>query len=421
MSDRLRNNPVPDPDLGHLETSAQTATGMLRESLADALSDCGAPVDRPQNLSRHLSLDKSLGWKVSKLLTEPDPIVATRYLPGRPGQRLLVESLRQAGVAKARVDRVQESLELLEQVIEHHAGDRESFDLMVASMRSAALPEQEEQFRRMAFTGNSAIWGVQARAQLSCHLISPSATPDMLDFAIVSGLYDLRRLRSDTPWAIASIRSINDDGDARVDGTPIAIESDASIHPDNDSGHVPLMREFCSASLPPIAVRTDKQGITKFELQPSPIGNTGACSCITGWMHRAMVSKFRTAEDHFGEHFVSWSTPVEVAYHELYVHRSLAFAQKPSIHIYSQLPGGPRFPGDGRERGLLPIAGALTNLGAGPPIMSDGTIPRHREIIERTVARMGWSLTDFMGVRFALKFPPVPSLAVFRYDLAERT
>ena len=36
--------------------------------------------------------------------------------------------------------------------------------------------------------------------------------PEILDFATVTGLADLRRLRSDVPWAVASVRQYNDDG-----------------------------------------------------------------------------------------------------------------------------------------------------------------------------------------------------------------
>jgi hypothetical protein len=47
-------------------------------------------------------------------------------------------------------------------------------------------------------------------------------------------------------------------------------------------------------------------------------------------------------------------------------------------------------------------------------------MPRYRAMIQSVFDRMGWNAQDFYGFRFTMRYPPIPTVAVFRYSLAQR-
>lgn len=402
-----------------LEVVAPAAAQSLRGALADALGSIRANTLKPLQFSRDLGLDKSLGWKISRFVTEEDAVVAFRHLPGRSGMKIVVDRLAASGVPDAMLHRIGTALDDLDKVIEKHAGTRDTFDLMISSLSPQLAKERNEEFRRLAFQGNSAIWGVQARLQLAIHALTPSATPGKVDLAIAGGLVDLRRLRTDVSWAVARSWRFSDTGETLQNLRQRPMDP---LAPENGP---PILTGLSTKPLPAMSARQEPgKLITRYELDPGPIGNTGACTCITGWYDKGVESMYRNETDVFGEHAVSLSTPVEALYLELYAHKDLAFAHNPSVHVFSQLPGGPIFPRDGINAGRLEIPLEIVRLGGGNPGAVPSTInpeyPRHRELVETTVGSLGYALNDFVGFRLRLPYPPIPTVAIFRYDLPEK-
>ena len=387
----------------------------MRAALSEALGAIGADPTRSQHISRLLKLDKSLAWKISKIVTDDDPFAAIPRLPGRAGVRILLESLEQAKIPPAALSELRDAMADFDKMVETHAGTRETLQMMLGNQHSESRRERDESHRKLAFQGNSAIWGAQARVQLSSHFIAPSATmPDRLDIAIISGLIDFRRLRHDVPWAVATARLLNDMGELLPLGelTPM----DESVAP----GGVPMMREFCSPSLPPLNVVRTHSGRSRFEIGQGPVGNSAAATCMTGWINRACVSPYASPDNRYGENHVTISTPTEVLFHDLFVHESLAFALHPALSVYSLLPGGPTYPADGHDKGLLSVETDILNLGLGPPDLTTHELPRYRQMVEFAAGRIGYPLNQFYGFRYKLRFPPIPALAVFRYRLPEK-
>lgn len=407
-----------EPETG-LEVVAPAAAQSLRGALAEALGSIQANTLKPLQFSRDLGLDKSLGWKVSRFVMEEDAVVAFRHLPGRSGMKIVVDRLTASGVSEAHIDKISAALAELDKVIEKHAGSRDTFDLMVSSLSPQLSKERNEEFRRLAFQGNSAIWGVQARVQLAIHVVKPSATTGLVDLALAGGLVDLRRLRNDVSWAVARSWRFTDTG------ATIANDRHRPIDSDSPADGPPVMTAFSTNPLPRMSARRElDRPIVRYELDPGPIGNTGACTCITGWYNAGFETMYRTETDVYGEHAVSLSTPVECLYLELYAHKDLVFAHNPSVHVFSQLPGGPIFPRDGCNAGRLEVPMEIVRLGGGAnrpaPSIVNPEYPRHRELVEATVASLGCGLSDFVGFRLRLPYPPIPTVATFRYELPER-
>ena len=397
------------------EAEARATAQRVRRAVADALASVQADPTRPQSVGHLLGLDKSLAWKVARVVGDEDALAAVARIPARAGQRILSDALRAAGATAPVLKELASALGEFESLIERHSGDRETFGMMIAALTPEGRRQLEEGHRRLSYQGNSATWGVQARVHISAHFAMPSRQdPDMLDLAIVSGLLDLRRLRNDTPWAVASLRGFHDDGSA-VEAIPVE-----GIDPGwTPSQGPPLISQFCSPNLPPLNLVSREEGVMRFEVGAGPIGNTAAVTCVTGWILRAEVERWRSEMDALGEHVVTLATPTELLVHDVFLHRDIWPQTPPSAHCYSLLPGIPVYPRGGRVRGLLPLTDPVINLGSSP----DATLPeapRYHQIVAAVFKRLGHEPSEFRGARFRLRYPPIPALITTRYPLAER-
>lgn len=395
------------------EVQARDIAQRVRRTLADLLAGVGADPTRPQSVARQLGLDKNLAWKASKIVTDEDPLTSIPRVPGRSGQRILLDAFTQAGAARVAIEAAREAMAEVERMIETHAGSRETLEMMLAALSPQVQVERDEATRKMAFQGNSAIWGVQARVQQSTHFVAPAQNPDELMISIMSGLVDLRRLRANTPWTVAWVRSWTDQG---VLLPPSPREP---LDPRRPEGGPPVLLDYSSSPLPRLRERKGQNGVLRYEIFEGGVGNTSVSTCITGWVMRSGTGRWRTDDDHFGEHAVSISTPVEVVVHDLFVHKSLDFAMRPQMHLYSQLPNGPLYPFDGLELGKMPIAEEITELGM-PADLTTPELPRLPAMVEMACEKMGFSAKEFRGFRVRLKYPPIPTMLVMRYELPEK-
>lgn len=398
------------------ESEARTAAQRVRSALSDALVAIGADATKPQSLARQLGLDKNLAWKAARIVTEEDPLAAIPRLPGRPGVKILLQALDKRGVGLGLVSRLRATLDDLDQLVVTHAGDRETLEKMLSGVTKEGQQERDEGFRKQAFQGSSAIWGVQARVQISSHYVAPSSDPALLDAAVVSGLIDFKRLRADMPWAVAAMRSHTDDGSPNTLGDVGRIDDSIS-----DPNSPPILADFSSDPMPEMVSRPGRSGVTRYQIAEGQVGNIGAVSCVTGWYRRNGLTRNPTADDKFGEHTARLNTPCELLIHDIFIHRSLAFALNPTLHVYGQLPGGAVYPDDGRDIPEVHTVEQLTRLNNGGP--PDVTIPeygKYRPLVELVMTRMGWQLNDFVGFRYRLRYPPVPAVAVCRYPLESR-
>ncbi|MCP4246032.1 MAG: hypothetical protein GY778_03190 [bacterium] len=412
-----RDSTQKSSDTPPFEEHVKAVLQRLRAALSEVVAVVGADPTRPQSVAREFGLNKNLTWKISKIIGEEEPHAAIPHIPGRSGMRIFMDSLEQAGAPRDAIASVRGAMSEFERVIDVHAGDRETLEMMLGGLSKDPSGQQRaEAQRKMAFRGNSATWGVQARVQICANFIAPGDDQEWADLAWLSGLTDFRRLRRDAVWAIASARRATDDGTVLPAGMIQPIDPDFA---DEDSA--PLLGAFCSDPTPEINCYTGPDGIIRYELAEGPVGNTAAATCIIGIVGRRFVRRYSAENDTIGEHLARLYTPVELLIHDLFVHKDLSYAFSPELFLYSQLPSGPAFPTAGRDRGLLPVAERVIDLGGGPPDVVTPELPRYPHMIRSVFDRLKWDATDFRGFRVKMRYPPIPTLAILRYDLPERS
>ena len=392
----------------------QLAIRGVRTALADVLACVGGDPSQPQELSRRFGLDKTLSWRIARVIREEDAWEAVQHIPRRPSIGIFVDTMARHGASKQMLDVVWRAFEDFDRFVETHSGDRETLEAMVSATSRKSAEKRREVFRKNAFQANSAIWGLRARLHVGSNIMVPTAQPEMLEIATISGFVDLFRLRENVPWTIAS--AIEWDG---PDGTTSSHEDARPIplHTEGLVDGVPVLPQFSSNPLPNLRAVRAPGSNSRFEIADGPVGGEATATVFLGWKWATQVSTRQSSPDEMGEHGLHFWTPVETAIVDLFIHRSLIFAMQPVVRVYSELPGGPKYPTEGRDIGRLPMPEDVIDLGMGPPDTTTPEIPRYRELMEFAVGRMGFALKDFHGFRYRLSYPPIPAMALLQHPL----
>ncbi|MFO0826906.1 MAG: hypothetical protein U0572_02060 [Phycisphaerales bacterium] len=385
----------------------------LRSALLELYHSVNADTTRPQEVARRFGLNKNLTWKLARILQSEDAFEAVPLIPGAAGLDILLEAMSSAGAPASAVDRVRSSAIAFDRMVEAHADDRAGFELLLDSMGGSRPLEVG---RKLAFRGNTAIWGLQARVRLTAEFLAPNdSDPSMLDIALVGGLFGVRRLRQVQRWPLFRFASYNDDASPLPLGRPVE-----PVEPSEAEKRIPwLMSSWSSPPIPPIEPVFGPTDVVH-ELADGPIGRTGEFDCVFGIVERASVPRYADANNRTGEPASAITLPIETLIFDLFVHRSLTEAQHPELCVYGRPSGALSLDPDLRARQVLPLSERLVALGGSPPQVATPLVPRYERLVATVFERAKWNPRDFTAVRLVLAFPPMPSTVVLRYQLPDR-
>lgn len=390
----------------------QTSIGEFRVAVMGLYASVGAPIDSPQDVSRTFGLDKNLTWKLARVMGTDDTSEALHHLPGANAIKILLRAMKQAGADGAALERVRVAYAEIGRVVEVHVGDRSTLELVLDGLAQNGQ-ERLEVSRKIAFRGNSGVWGVQAKAKITVAVLAPNADdPATLDSAFVRGYVGFRRLRSEMSWPLSVNRNWKGDGEpADARWTPLV--------PEDVENGLPLLRAFTTAQRPEFELRQTQHGMY-YMLPPGPVGNTAAFDCFFGDLTRGDVPRYRTAEDRTGEFTSVISVPIEHQLLDVLVHRDLAAGFRPEAFVYGDPLGGQGFGSADQSHCILPIDETVRQLPGSPPITVTPVYSRYAEMVETVYERAGWDAADFVGFRLMVKYPPMGTSVSVRFGLAER-
>ncbi len=387
----------------------KAVASQIRSSLSSLMSSAGMDPQDPSVLNKRWGLNKTLSWKIAKVIQTDDAFLALQQLPGGEGMDILLKKSRAAGVRPEFVDATKLAVDRFETLIKTHSGDRATFEMMAGEITPLGRQQREEQHRKLLFQGASYVWGVQARLFLNIRIVAPGTRPGAVDIASAGGLLDFRRLRENVCWTLFRRRLYRD-------GTPMELGEAEPIDPLSAGQLVPLMPDFCSGS--PEIVRMKKVGHAAIaELAPSRVGNAGAMSYIAGAIGRNIFGT-RTVQMQFAHLPVICNTPSELLIYDVYIHQSLAHAIPPEVLLMRMDGDAPPNPAEIADH-QLPLIEPLLDTGsaATPPFTPE--MPRYVELLNTVFSRSRWSATQFHGFRIKMAFPPPMSALVARFPLPE--
>ncbi len=398
---------------------ATDASGLLREAraaLTDLLGESELHGARPAVIARSLGIDKTLAWKVSRFVEDPDPLKAVRHMPGSGGLEIVLKAAAAHGVAEGRVEAVRDADERLRAFVRRRAGDRRSFEAMIArDGRRAGRLELEQ--RRDYFRAGAGIWGVRARLQLLLLALRPSETEDgLLDVIQVGGVVDLERLRTDTPWIVRRLRASNDSETEMFRTRREPLDPAGQLRP----GMLPLMTSFCSRPLPELNQFEATNGWVYDELVASEVGREAAVTCVTGEVHRGVLPFRRSEENTAGRYSLTVRTPVEAVIFDVLLHERLAHFGPAELRVYGLLEDRPHSGGAAANAQPLYEPEPAAGLGR-PAVVQTPRLSWYSSLVSESLSRAGWGGTgEFRGYRTELEYPAPPCDLTMACEIGER-
>jgi hypothetical protein len=402
---------------GPFDEEAERRIQELRQALGRVIDSLpGQRIVRPSELANALSLDTMLAWKIWKVINDADPFEAARYMPGASGVRQFLRAAKKQDAVEEAVQAAQQAYDAFQSLIRTHAGDRKSFDMMLAGHVTKDRARADFEHRRGAFQHLSYIWGVQAKTQIYTYLVRPSETPGFCDAAAVRGFIDLRRIRPDVPWRITRCFTVDDAGKLRTsfDREPL----DPAPRDGDELSDLPLLRDFCSRPLPQCRRVNGPDGQVVYQLVEGSVGNAGLLTCLMGEVVRATEPRFRDeAHQNFALQAAA-RTPCELLQFDVLMDRRMFDHYEPTLQIYSALFLG-ELNAKPMECDRLPAQETVEHLGFGLGVIRAAEVPRYDELIASVFQRLGWNPDDFGVYRLRMEYPPIPAILHITQKLPE--
>lgn len=401
---------MPETQAPPFEEHYCMAVQELRSALIEVYRSVGADSSSPREAARLLGIDKNLTWKLGRIVNEEAIERIGSNMPGANAVQLATDAFLRAGVPSPMVERVTAAFSEFDSMVEVHTGGREALDLLLDSMAFSGT-DQLVKSRKLAFRGNSGIWGAQARLRLLTSFLTPNAdNPALLDYAQIGGYADLQRLRPDGAWPLFRFRYFNDDG-SNIDEPGVRTLTD-----NFDSQRPHLLNDYTDGTQPDIRCKDIKGGLL-YQLQSGNVGRTGMCSVYYGYGDsKASLSRYRDEHNERGEVLCLVNLPVEALMMDLIVHRSFAEQIKPGVAVYGRASGELDEHEQQDQRFELPMNESLKSLGV-RPLLATPMVPRYMELTKLVFDRFGFDPSDFVAWRLMVPYPPLTSTVSIRFDL----
>ena len=399
---------------------ARRAVHRLRGALRDVIDHLPSkPIVRASQLAGALDLDSRLAWKISKVIGLQDPFAASQLVPGRAGIRIFLRAAGRHKVAEDVLESVDAAFEDFRRVMKSHAGDRRSFNAMLAGHAAGNELRADLEHRRGVFHHLSYLWGVQARTHLSSFVVRASEERQgYYDSVTLRGFIDLRWIRPNVSWRVRRMCTVDDFGNVRTDFG----REPLSPAPEGERGaeDVPLLREFCSQPLPKLRVPGSFPADTSYQLVEGSVGNTGSLTCLLGEIGRG-VEPYTRSENYPRLVFAAAPrTPAETLIFDLIIHRDMLGRLNPTAHMFGDL-FDQGFNDPPLEVDRLPLVEKVEFLGSGADAVHAAEVPRYREMARFAFDRVGWPESEFDVYRLRVPYPLIPTTLWIAQDLPAPT
>lgn len=394
---------------------ARRALHGLRGALKDVIDRLpSGPIVRASQLAGALDLDARLAWKIWKVIDLQDPFAASQLVPGRPGLRIFVRAANRHKVGEDVLKSVDAAFEEFQRVMKSHAGDRRSFNAMLAGHATGDELRADLEHRKGAFHHLSYLWGVQARTHLSSTIVRASDDRrDYFDCVTLRGYIDLRWIRPNVSWSINRMSTVDNFGNVSTDfgRQPLSPAPEG----DRDGAELPLLREFCSQPPPKLQVSDSFAGDKWHQLVAGAVGNSGSLTCLLGEIGRA-VEPYVRSESYPRLVVAAFPrTPAETLIFDLIIHRDMLGRLNPTAHLFGDLfDRGSNCP---LEVDRLPLAEKVEFLGSGADAVHAAEVPRYPEMARYAFDRAGWPASEFDVYRVRVPYPLIPTRLEIAQDL----
>ena len=391
-------------------TRAAPVVRRIREGFAAVVESVCGGQPRAHEIADGFGVHRKLGWQIWNVAYLDEPLAAIRHMPSGRGMQTWRDAAKKCGVAGELLGRLDECSALLERLIEEHSLDRDLLEIILDSYETRGDGRADLRWRKMAFTGNTYVWGVRVKTFLSATFLHPSQRRGYFDMVNVRGLIDLVRTRPNVRWPIAQAVVYSADDERHPAREPLAPSQVVR------AGGVPLIEAFCSHPTPPVERRRGDVGMLEDELLPGPVGQSGALTIFTGEIVREVAPAYRTREGEDAMFAAGVRIPNETLISDHFVHRELFGDVERELRVYSELAS----PMAQDDRDRLPVAERLQSLGQGTARVRTAEVPNYMDLVNLVFERTGWGPAAFDVFRARMRYAPIPISVMVRHELPEQ-
>lgn len=395
------------------ESKAKIVLGSLQQAIASVISDFGDPtVIRPVDLSETLGIDMNLAWKMCRLVNSTDLFSIGKYLPGR---KAIASFCRRAALLEGdekKISNLKQASTNLELLIKTYAGSRKELELMLANLSVDERTGNDIIHRRKSFEGNRYTFGIQSDVQLSTIiLMAAKSGKKLMDLCRIKGHIGLFLTRPNVPWRVASTNIMDSEGNIKT------LPGRLPLFP-QVKGEPPLIRKFCSKSLPHFGISTTRSGRTNYFLEAEEMGITSSINLFTAEVLRDTGRLYKECPEDGAALNNSSRTPTKRIVIEVYIPNH--FGSTPiEVEMWSRLFGSDdmseMIPGD-----LLPINEQPVLYKPGKRIVPVPGIPEYSKLMKSCFKELEKDPKDFRLVRMTMDFPPIPASIDILMGLPEK-
>ncbi len=382
---RTRVPPIPplaaDKATAELDLPAQEVFTRIRDAMRTLVNALPGPVNRTVDLQNTLGVYQTLAWRTFKIATVDHPLDVMDYMLTPALVGTLTEAAEKKGVPPAVLDEVRAAMEMYTAFRQAHAGDHESFMMMLASLRPKPKSPLDEKFRKSLFQHNRLLWGHQADVSVACFIVMPEDKGSNARTAAVTGAVGYHRLRPAVmPPTISNMVAHLD-----VDHSHERTTSDG------------LITEFCSPDLRVEPIGNDTNA-ARVRLVVPNIGRQSAVHYFQLFTSTARFDKSEYAELNLDINLVA------AMLHQDILLPASDSPRKMLAQVYGQ---NGELSGVGKifNENLMPVELSPEYLGSSADVPPADGVPRYTEMIRSVLKRFGQYGRAFDVYRCRMPYP----------------
>lgn len=389
---------------GSFQAEATQVLGRLRVALASLIESAPQPIHRAADVQRAFGVGSTLSWQIHRVATVTNPLEAGAHIPKPAALERFLTAAHNHGADASLIAESRAALADFEQLVDHHAGDRGSFDSMISMWSVDAGEQIDIKHRRNLHRSHSHLYGMCAHTQFFCGMYHPIEGSDSINQVVIRGYVHLRRLRPGVALPFGQYR-VRDESAGGPDHEPLD-----PLGQERYGG--PILTEFSTHPLPTMVTRQLAPGHFATEVVGDSIGNNSAATYVLGdVIHKSggeapdtdpSIPAVRSAVRH--------RVPCEQFMLDCLIHRDLypQLTSEASLWVSGSqgTPVASAGPWDWQRYATrLPLHHKFELLGSGPEVLHCTDVPRYRAILQYACDRMGWDPRVFRVYRLRVRYP----------------
>ncbi len=383
-----------------LGTQAQECLTGLKNAVTNILLALPGELEQPRDVYKTLGIDRMIGWNIYKLHELDDCFLSVRHIPRKAAFKGFLRAASRQGVVDSLLSAAEENFKLFESLVELHAGDRPSMEMMLLAYSEEGSCQASLDHRKLAFSGNRYLYGLEAMTRLTISLFEPTEDSSRWKLTLVKGSFGLRRNRPDIPWFYVHPRIFTE-----FEGQPHSPKSRPLSEP-CDGGSLPYYTEFCNCSLPTVSSRGGFVESVE-EIFPLETGNAGLMDLV--FAEIIDLDGFVMDEDSSTSAKVI--TPCQLAAMDIIVPTSFAEHCRFNPRIISSILEE----SDTYNKKLIDLSRSILPVKPGfemKPTIEQNTldgVESYGEIIQDIFKRRDLNPLNYTTIRMFVPFPVIPS------------